>query len=106
MRHHMMLTQEVTKVTHVLSSVDDSLDLRAKSEYPGLAVEFSIDGGDWTEYSSPVPVTPGNVVQLRTRSHDGSRYSLIRTLEVSTSGASILGINVLVMLLAVFIKLC
>ena len=73
--------------------------LRAKSEFPGLPVEYSIDGGAWTEYSSPVPVNPGNTIQLRTRSHDGARYSLTRILEVSTSGASLLHpANVLVLI--------
>lgn len=44
--------------------------LKANAEFPGLAIEYSLDGGNqWTPYSGPVS-TDAKTVQLRTRSGD------------------------------------
>lgn len=52
--------------------------LQANSAYPGTAIEYRIEGGDWTRYAGPVAVS--GAVDLRSRSADGKRAS--RTVRV------------------------
>ncbi len=52
--------------------------LEADSEYPGQAIEYRTEGGEWQAYAGPVAVD--GPVELRTRSADGQRAS--RTVTV------------------------
>ena len=55
--------------------------LEANAEYPGMAIEYRIAGGEWRRYAKPVAVQ--GPVELRTRSADGKRAS--RTVTVGNS---------------------
>ncbi|MEQ8309427.1 MAG: family 20 glycosylhydrolase [Sphingopyxis sp.] len=52
--------------------------LEANSAFPGTAIEYRAEGGDWTRYAGPVAVA--GAVELRSRSADGRRTS--RTVRV------------------------
>ncbi len=65
------------------------MNMEAKTEFPGLVIKYKIDEGPWAKYTGAVSVTTDNVIQLRTETRDGTRSSLIRTLDVgNTSSAS------------------
>ena len=49
--------------------------LEANSEFPGQAIEYRVNGGQWLRYERPVAVS--GRVELRTRSYDGRRSSRI-----------------------------
>ncbi|XP_076448694.1 uncharacterized protein LOC143285315 [Babylonia areolata] len=54
-------------------------------EFPGLAVEYSEDGGTtWSEVSEDMALSPGSAILLRTRSASGGRYS--RQVSVTLRG--------------------
>lgn len=52
--------------------------LEANSMFPGTAIEYRLDGGEWKRYARPVAVT--GAVDIRSRSADGKRAS--RTVRV------------------------
>ncbi|XP_068706342.1 beta-hexosaminidase-like isoform X2 [Montipora foliosa] len=59
----------------------DGKKLKAMATFPGLTVEYSIDGKTWKEVGDDSHVE-GKKVKLRTRSADGSRYSRLVEMEV------------------------
>ena len=57
--------------------------LEANSAFPGTAIEYRPEGGDWTRYAGPVAVS--GAVELRSRSADGTRTSRTVRVEPATS---------------------
>ncbi len=84
----MLLALELSAIPIVLNfSVNSQMNMEAKAEFPGLVIKYKIEGGPWTKYTGPVPVTMDNVIQLRTETKDGTRTSLIRTLDVGDTSS-------------------
>ena len=54
--------------------------LHANTAFPGLAIEYRIDGGNWQAYEAPVAVSGS--VEVRTKGYNGSRFSRATPLAI------------------------
>jgi hexosaminidase len=55
-----------------VGAVLESGVLKANTEFPGLVIEYRVNGGDWERYDGPVKVHRGRV-EVRTVAPDGKR---------------------------------
>ncbi|MCP4550834.1 MAG: family 20 glycosylhydrolase [Bacteroidetes bacterium] len=74
---------ELAQVDYRLPTVGaiiESGKLYANIAFPGLTIEYQVDGGNWLTYQDPIAVT-GNVVNIRSRSTNGLRTSRITQVD-------------------------